>query len=44
MLTAERQVSALRDYSEQAQKKACPDEDLFCKKEGEKERAGQGRA
>ena len=41
MLTAERQVSALRDYSEQAQKKVCPDEDLFCKKEGEKERAGQ---
>ena len=42
MLTAERQVSALRDYSEQAQKKACPYEDLFCKKEGEKESAEQG--
>ena len=42
MLTAERQVSVLRDYREQAQKKACPYEDVFCKKEGEKESAAQG--
>ena len=42
MLTAERQVSALRDYSKQAQKKACTYEDLFCKKEDEKESAAQG--
>ena len=41
-LSAERQVSVLRDYREQAQKKACPYEDVFCKKEGETESAAQG--